>query len=125
MARGDVCDHLGDEEGVVFRPLVGVHGVIAGLLLESVETADACGDDDTHAVLVEGLVVLDAGVLDSLTGGHQRVLGVKVELAQFLAVDMVGAVESLDLTGKLCLEKGSVEVGNWAGSGHSVDGVLP
>lgn len=38
---------------------------------------------------------------------------------------MVGAVEPLDLTGKLCLEEGSVEMGNWAGSGHTVYGVLP
>ena len=89
------------------------------------ETTDSGGDDNADTVFVEVLVFLDAGVFDSLTGSHEGILRVKVKLTKLFAVDMVGAVEPLDLTGKLCLEEGSVEMGNWAGSGHTVYGVLP
>jgi hypothetical protein len=38
---------------------------------------------------------------------------------------MVSAIKILDFASKLRLEKGSVEMGNWAGAGHAVNGVLP
>jgi hypothetical protein len=38
---------------------------------------------------------------------------------------MISTVKVLYFTGKLCFEKGSVEMGNWAGAGHAVNGVLP
>ena len=75
--------------------------------------------------MVEIFVFVETGVSHGLTGSHQSVLGVEVKLAELLTVDMVGAVKTLHLAGELGLEEGSVEMGNWAGTGNAVDGVLP
>ncbi len=110
---GDVGNHLGDEEGVVFGAVGGIDGIIAGLFLESVEAADACGNDDADAVFVDcsfGCFV-KTGILYGLTGSHKGILSVQVELAHFLAVEMLFGVEVLYLAGKLRLEKTCVEVG--------------
>lgn len=52
------------------------------------------------------------GILYGLTGSHKGILSVQVELAHFLAVEMLFGVEVFYLAGKLRLEKTCVEVGD-------------
>jgi hypothetical protein len=110
MAGSDVGDHLGDEEWVVFGTLLFIERIVTGFLLEGVEAADTGGYDNAYPVAVEVGSLLQAGVGHGLTGGHERILGVEVELTEFLAVDMVGGVEALYLAGKLSLKLRGVEV---------------
>lgn len=125
VSRSDVGNHLRDEEGVVFGAVGGVDGIISGLLFESVKTADACGDDYTDAVAVEVLFFLKTGISYGLTRSHHGILGIKVELTQLFAVEMLVAVETLDLAGELGFEQRCVEMGDRAGTAHAVDGVFP
>ena len=59
MTRCDVGNHLGDEEGVEFRTLVLVESIVAGFLLESVETADTCCNNHADTVAVDIGILLD------------------------------------------------------------------
>ena len=121
----DVGDHLGDEEGVVFRACRGVHCIISGFLLKSVEAADASCHNYSNAVAVEVLLLFDAGIFHSLAGCHDGILCVEVKLTQFLTVEVVGCIEAFYLTRKLGFEQRSVEMCNRTGSAYAFDCVFP
>ena len=89
------------------------------------KTADTCGDDYTDAVAVEVLFFLKTGISDGLTRSHHGILGIKVELTQLFAVEMLVAVETLDLAGELGFEQRCVEMGDRAGTTYAIDGVFP
>ena len=99
-------------------------GKVTGFLLECVETADAGCENYADAVFIVAFVV-KISVLDCLVGGGQRVHGVEVELAGFLAVEMVGGIEAFHFACELCLELGSVKVCDRTGPAHALEGVLP
>ncbi len=113
VAAGDVSDHLGDEEGVVFGTLFLMAGIVAGFFFERVKTADTGSYDYAYTVRVDGAVGgIESSILDSLTGSNERILGVEVELTLLAAVEVVRSLEVLDFTCKLCLEFRSIEVGD-------------
>ncbi len=126
VARSDVGDHLGDEEWVVFGALLGtVHGIISGLFFKSVQTTDACCHDYTHAVAVEVGCFEKIGVGYGLTGCDDAILGIEVELTEFLAVEVIGCVVALDFACKLGLEFRSVEMGDESSTADAGEGVGP
>jgi hypothetical protein len=69
------------------------------------KTTDTGSYDNAYTVAVNIFLVFDSGVFDSLTSSNEGILSVKVELTEFLAVDMIGAVEVLHFASKLSLEK--------------------
>ncbi len=121
----DVGDHFRNEERIVFRTLVSVKGVISGFLLEGVQATDTGGEDHADTILVDTLLGIELSVVDSLLSSHEGILGVEVELAQLLAVEVFFGVKILYLTCKLRLEKRSVEMSDGAGSALTLDGTLP
>ena len=105
-----------------------MESIVSGLFLEGVEATDTGSDNhaDTVAVNLSGFgVFLEGSVLDGLTGGDQGILGIEVELAQFLAVKVVGGVIVLNLAGKLRFKQRGVEMRYGAGAANAVLGVFP
>ena len=125
MTCSDVGNHLGDEEGVVFRTLLcAVECVIAGFLFEGVQTADTGCKDHTYTVFVDAFIFKPC-ISDSFISCHERIHCVEVELACFLAVEMLGLIEILHLTSKLSLELAGIEVCNRACAANAFLGVFP
>ncbi len=91
------------------------------------ETADACSDDDADAVLVDSSFgrFLELGVGHGLTGCHEGVLCVEVELTGLATVEVVFGIEAFDLTGELRLEEACVEVCDRSGAADTGYGVVP
>ena len=125
MAAGDVSNHLGDEEGVVFGAVSLVYCIIAGFLLKCVKTADTGCNNHAHAVAVEIGCLFKLAVGNSLTSCHKSILRIQVELAQFLAVDMLCGVEILHFAGKLCLELRGVKMSDGSGTALACNGCGP
>ena len=109
LSGSDVCNHLGDEEGVEARTaFCTVDSVVGNLLFEGVDTADADTKHHSDAVLVDGLEVHGA-VSNGFHCCYESELLVTVHLAHFLLVDEVGRIEILYFAGELCLEFRSVK----------------
>ena len=126
VTRRNVGNHLGNEEGVVFRALVLVEGIVSGFFLKGVEAADTGCDNYTHAVFVNVRAFgLETGVLDCLTGRHEGILGVEVELTELAAVKVFVGIEALHLACELGLELGGVEVSDGAGPADTALGGIP
>ena len=122
---GYVGDHLGDEEWIVLRSVLFMHGIVSGFFLESVKATDTGSYDHTHAVFVDFLACLKTCIGYGFAGCNHCILSVEVELAELLAVEVVSAVEVLDFTGKLSLEFRSVEVSDGSGAADAFKGVVP
>ena len=95
MPRGDIGDHLGDEEGVEPGRAVAVEVVIC-LGPESPDPPDARSPDDACAVEVD-LCVQKSSIDHGLLHRHQRVLGKGVVLLEFLTVEMVQRIKPFEL----------------------------
>ena len=124
LTGSNVGNHLGDEEGVELRTVLTMGSIVGYLVLESLDTADTYAVDHTNAVFVFGLQVHGA-VLNSLLGSNQGQLGIAVHLASLLAVQVCVDVKVLDLTGKLRLEVGGIEMGNRSCTALACQHVLP
>ena len=81
-------------------------------------------DNNTYAIFVDA-IVFEVSILDSLLGCNKRILCVKVKLTEFLAVEMIGGIKSLNLTRKLCFEFRGVKMRNGRGTANSVQGIVP
>ena len=126
MSACDVGNHLGNEEGIVFGALIGIHGIISGLFLESVETTDAGGYNHAYAVFVDTSIFgLYSCVGHCLTGCNHGILCIEVELARFAAVEMILGFETLYFAGELGFEQAGIEMCDGAGSADARFGVLP
>ena len=125
MPGSDVSDHLGNEEGIVFRSFLAVHGIIPGLLLEGVKTTDASSEDHAYPVFVDTLLIVEVSVVDSFLGCLEGIHRVEIQLTHLPAVEIVLRLEVLNLTGKLRLEERRVEVRDLAGSALSLHSVFP
>ncbi len=119
VTRSNVGNHLGNKERIVFRAVFFVDGVISGFFLESVKTTDTGCYNHADTVAVYSFSVLEPAVLYSLTGCHKGILCIEVEGAEFLAVDVLGGVETLHFACKLGLEQRGVEVGDRSGTALS------
>ena len=118
VTGGDVSDHLRNEERIeAGRPVA--FDEILDLLLEGEDAPDAAAEDDPHPVRV-GLRLSESGVRYGLTGRHDAVLSVRIQLALLLAVEMVSGVPALQFTGELGLEFGRIEAGDGTGSADSL-----
>ena len=124
LSGSDVGNHLRDEEGVELRSVLAVCTIVAHLILEGLDTADAYAEDHADAVLVLGLQV-HAAVVDSLLGSNHGQLSVAVHLACLLAVQVVVHVEVLHLAGELCLKVCCIEIRNRSSTADTIDEVFP
>lgn len=114
VARSDIGNHLGYEERIVFGTVLFVKSIVSGFFLECMQTADTSGNNNTDTVFVHGAFSLEIGVCHCLTGSYDGILGIEVELTQFLTVEMLGGVKILYFASELGLELGSIEMGNIA-----------
>ena len=104
LSRRYIGYHLRDEKRIVLRPhRVAVYGIIACLLLKSVEAADTDTEHHAYAVSVH-LLQIDVTVFHGFHGGYYGILLVEVHLACFLSVDKVSYFEALDFASKLGFE---------------------
>ena len=125
VAGSDVGNHLGYEERIVFRTVLFVKSIVSGFFLKCMQPADTSGNNNTDTVFVHGTFSLEIGVCHCLTGSYNGILGIKVELTQFLTVEMLGWVKILYFASELGLELGSIEMGDGACATHTVLGVGP
>ncbi len=117
MAAGDVRNHLGYEERIVLRAvLLAVYGIVSGFLLEGVQAANTGSDDYAYTVLVYSAFGLEIGISHCLTSSIEGILGIQVQLTQFLAVKVFGPIEVLDFASKLSLKLRCVKVGDGRGA---------
>ena len=98
--------------------------IVACLLLEGMQTADAGREYHSHTILVYAFV-LKTGVSDCLVGGRQSIHGVKIELTHLAAVEMRGRIISLYLARELRLEFRRVKMSDRRSSALSPLGCLP
>ena len=102
-----------------------IQRIVSGFFFKCMEAADTGSYDNTHAILVDRVLGVDTCVGYGLTGCHNGILGIKVELTKLLAVEVFVTVEVLYLAGELCLELRCVKMGDRTGSADAVLGVLP
>ena len=125
MTRCDVGNHLGDEERVVFRTLLGMHRIISGFLLKSVKTADTGRHNHSHTVTVEIVGFFNTRILNCLTGCHHGILSIQVKLTELFAVKVIFTFKVFNLAGKLCLEQRRIEMRDRSGSADPFQCVFP
>ena len=124
LSSCDVRNHLRDEERIELGTVLRMGCIVAHLILEGLDTADAHTIDDTDAVLV-GRLQVDCRILYTLDGTDHCQLGVAVELAGLLAVNVIIDVQAFDLTGELRLELGCIETCNRSCTALPCQHVLP
>ena len=119
-----VRHHLGDEERGEVRSLLRVTSVVVELLLEGARAADADTYHSAEAVQVF-LLKVEAGVVHGLHRCSHRKLGIGVDLAEFLTVEVLLGLKVLHLAGKGSLEEVGVEVSDRSSAAHSCQKVFP
>ena len=112
MTCSDVGNHLRNEVGAVAgTELLASACIVAHFLLKAVDTADAHTQHYADTILV-GLLKVETGVLDCLSGCHHGILGVEVHLVGLLAVDILLGIEVFYFTCEVSLKLLGIEVGD-------------
>ena len=125
MATCNIRDHFRNKERAVFRTqFFSCKSVGTCFFFEGMDTTDADTKNNAYTILVDGIQV-HVRIADSHFCGSYCVLGIQVHLSGFFAVDIVAYVEILHFTSELCLEQGSVKMGDRTSTAHAVNHVLP
>ena len=124
MARSYIGNHFGDEEGIVFRSLIFMKGIVAGFFLNCVVTSYKGSHDHAHTIFID-VFAIELGVFHSLLGCHKGILSIQIKLAEALAVEMISAIEIFNFAGKLRFELGSIEMGDGSRAALAAHSCIP
>ena len=108
LSCGDIQDHFGNEERIESGGSV-TQCEIGHFFLEGDQAADPAGEDDAYPVGVNVLFA-DTGIFDRFITGDECELAITVDLTGFFAVEVLGGIKILNLTGKPCLKLAAVEL---------------
>ena len=111
MPGGNVGYHLRDEERIKLRTVLHMLPIIGYLILERTDTTNAYAIDDSNAVLILFLQI-NTTILYTLNGAYHSQLSVTIQLASLFAIKPISYIKVLNLTSKLSLELGSIELCN-------------
>src|SRR5689334_16831656 len=91
--------HFGNEEGIKAGRAISF-GKFSHLVLESDQTTDTAGKNNTYPVGVD-IVFIQSCVDHSLVTGHECELGKAVDFSCFFLIEVLNGVKIFDFAGKL------------------------
>ena len=125
LSGTNVGNHLRHEEGAELgAQSVLMQCIIDNLVLKGLHSADSHTEHHAHTVLVDSFQINGAIVHSHACCSH-CIMAVGVHLAGFLTVDIVLGLETLQLTSKLGLELGGIEMRDRRSTAHAVEQLLP